>query len=306
MSYARDIGEGGPRYIQWSARTANRPHSTPSHSPVNRRAGPAADLPLFDDDVLRIVPGSHLRPATDAEDSVLRRESDWGKTHCHASLPGELHVQLRAGDGVACECSERPCALCSPLISHRLLPTDVSPTILHWGSSYTPRMRRTIHGGFSVGMTSVCRPALLRHLSGSALEKFERWHARSQHLVELEEATLRAALSGSQEQYRAAMAELVPGARGTHGRRHSTVLLSKAARRIKAINEHPQLRQALAEAVESSGGLSLLPEMREGQGLVEPEGYVEETDDPFLLRNHPTTCVLRQACFLIRRLCDVR
>ena len=33
----------------------------------------------------------------------------------------------------------------------------------------------TIHGGFTVGMTTVCRPALLRHLGGSAREKYERW-----------------------------------------------------------------------------------------------------------------------------------
>ena len=161
----------------------------------------------------------------------------------------------------------------------------------------------TIHGGFTVGMTTVCRPALLRHLGGSAREKYERWEvsavvravglllglpgflhsavyllcgcclsmrtllalscsalalaalpllyslllrrcrrwlcpqARSQQLVGLEEATLRAALSGSQERYHAAMADLIPGARGLYGRRHSTVLLSKAVRRIKTINE---------------------------------------------------------------------
>ena len=93
-------------------------------------------------------------------------------------------MQLRAGDGVA----------------------YVSPTILHWGSSYTPTMRRephdlliwvaffqrvpamivrtgTIHGGFTVGMTTVCRPALLRHLGGSAREKYERWEVSAFVLV---------------------------------------------------------------------------------------------------------------------------
>ena len=72
------------------------------------------------------------------------------------------------------------------------------------------------------------------------LRRCRRWlcrQARSQQLVGLEEATLRAALSGSQERYHAAMADLVPGARGMYGRRHSTVLLSKAVRRIKTINE---------------------------------------------------------------------
>ena len=72
------------------------------------------------------------------------------------------------------------------------------------------------------------------------LRRCRRWlcpQARSQQLVGLEEATLRAALTGSQERYHAAMADLVPGARGMYGRRHSTVLLSKAVRRIKTINE---------------------------------------------------------------------
>ena len=150
-------------------------------------------------------------------------------------------------------------------------------------------MRRTIHGGYSVGMTSVCRPALLHHLTGSAREKFESWHTRSQRLVGVEEEALRAALRGSRACYHAAMAKVVPGPRGTHGQRHNSILLSKVARRIKVINDHPNLRQALADALDSSGGASLMPEFREGQGLVEPEGYVEATDDPFLLRSHPTT-----------------
>ena len=138
-------------------------------------------------------------------------------------------------------------------------------------------------------MTSVCRPALLRHLTGSAREKFERWHTRSQRLVGAEEEALRAALRGSRARYHAAMAKVVPGPRGTHGQRHNSILLSKVARRIKVINDHPHLRRALADALESSGGTSLVQEFREGQGLVEPDGYMETTDDPFLLRSHPMT-----------------
>ena len=82
--------------------------------------------------------------------------------------------------------------------------------------------------------------ALQSLVSTSLKRRCRRWlcpQARSQQLVGLEEATLRAALSGSQERYHAAMADLVPGARGMYGRRHSTVLLSKAVRRIKTINE---------------------------------------------------------------------
>ena len=120
-----------------------------------------------------------------------------------------------------------------------------------------------------------------------------RWlcpQARSQQLVGLEEATLRAALSGSRERYHAAMADLVPGARGMYGRRHSTVLLSKAVRRIKTINEHPKLREILAEAVSSAGGLSIFTDDLERQfGTVKGimDEYVQETDDPFLRESQP-------------------
>ena len=86
------------------------------------------------------------------------------------------------------------------------------------------------------------------------------------------------------------MADLVPGARGMYGRRHSTVLLSKAVRRIKTINEHPKLREILAEAVSSAGGISIFMDDLERQfGTVKGimDAYVQETDDPFLRESKP-------------------
>ena len=46
-SYANDIKETGPRYIQWN-------------------------LSLYDDEVLWVVPGSHVRAASPEEDACLR------------------------------------------------------------------------------------------------------------------------------------------------------------------------------------------------------------------------------------------
>eukprot|EP01051_Picozoa_sp_SAG22_P006719 SAG22_NODE_450_length_10398_cov_8.760171_2_plen_322_part_00 len=134
-SYTADIHEGGPRYLQWN-------------------------VSLYDDDVLRVVPRSHLRPATEAEDRIMRRESQdpYGVTHCHVPLPGEVVADLKAGDGVV----------------------YVSPTILHWGSSYTSKLRRCIHGGYSVGMTSSTgmMGPFLPHLSDASRALFIGWRDR--------------------------------------------------------------------------------------------------------------------------------
>ena len=94
MGYAEDIRENGPRYVQWN-------------------------LTLYDDDVLWVVPGSHLRPNTPEEVEQLRRND-------RAPLDSGVQTHLAAGDGVA-----------------YILP------ILHWASSYSTRLRRVIHGGFS-------------------------------------------------------------------------------------------------------------------------------------------------------------
>ena len=88
---------------------------------------------------------------------------------------------------------------------------------------------------------------------------------------------------------------------------------------MRYVGQHPKLREILAEAVSSAGGLSIFMDDLERQfGTVKGimDEYVEETDDPFLreskpfpplpiflirltstafvataVRNHPTTCV---------------
>jgi hypothetical protein len=197
-SYANDIKETGPRYIQWN-------------------------LSLYDDEVLWVVPGSHVRAASPEEDACLRSGGvATGRGACREPLPGALQVHLRAGDGVAYS----------------------SPAILHWGSRYGDRKRRTLHGGYCVpGFGYSSGTPFLPLLSSSAQACFRRWEERHAHQVDAEERALRslllpaaaAAAAGDagprREEFNALVDALVPG-RGVAGRAHSIVLLSKAARRI--------------------------------------------------------------------------
>ena len=76
------------------------------------------NIPLYDDDVLWVVPGSHRRPNTAAEDRQLAENA-------RAPLPGGVQVRLKAGDGVV-----------------------YSNLILHWPSDYSTKLRHTIHLGY--------------------------------------------------------------------------------------------------------------------------------------------------------------
>lgn len=88
-----DLLANAPGYVQWN-------------------------IPLYDDDVLWVVPRSHLRINTDEENRLL-------KENPRQPLPDSIPVKLNAGDGVV-----------------------YTNTILHWGSNYSPKLRRTIHLGY--------------------------------------------------------------------------------------------------------------------------------------------------------------
>ena len=175
QSYADDILENGPRYVQWN-------------------------IPLYDDDVLWVVPKSHIRRNTEEENSQLTKDN-------RAPLASGVQTHLNAGDGVA-----------------YILP------ILHWGSNYSTKLRRTIHGGFS-DFSHYPDLSYLKHLSATAQNTFTRWDQHSQKKLGQTEAALRAAMQKDGAAYRAALNALHPG-RGPKGRLHSTLFLSKAARRI--------------------------------------------------------------------------
>ena len=111
-----ELAETGPRYLQWN-------------------------LPLYDDDVFWVVPGSHRRLNTPEEDRRLRDDP-------RSPLPGGMPVKLEAGDG---------------LIYYH--------SMLHWGSNYSTKLRRTVHGGISVHAMPR-DPGFTRHLSPSSAAAF--------------------------------------------------------------------------------------------------------------------------------------
>jgi hypothetical protein len=144
QSYHGDISESGPRYIQWN-------------------------LALHDDEVLWVVPGTHVLAASTEQDACLRQAGlGGGRGEARLPLPGAVQVKLRAGDGVA----------------------YTSPGILHWGSSYGTKLRRTIHGGYTVmGYNDSLH--FMPHISKEAQACFRRWEQRNRDFVDREEGLFR-------------------------------------------------------------------------------------------------------------------
>ena len=172
LGYIDDIVETGPRYVQWN-------------------------LSLYDDSVLWVLPGSHLRVNSEAENAQLLADPK-------VPLPGAVQTHLNAGDGVV-----------------YILP------ILHWGSNYSRKMRRTIHGGFS-NYTHYPMSDYIEYLSPEIQDRFDRWHARSNQMEEWCEEALRAAIEKDGIGYHTALEKLHPD-RGEKAKILSTVFLCKAA-----------------------------------------------------------------------------
>ncbi|MBM3262145.1 MAG: phytanoyl-CoA dioxygenase family protein [candidate division Zixibacteria bacterium] len=182
-AYLLDLAENGPRYVQWN-------------------------ISLYDDDVLWVVPGSHLRINTEAEDRSILADPK-------APVPGGVQTHLKGGDGVV-----------------YILP------ILHWGSNYSTQLRRTIHGGYS-NYTAYSNLAFVHHLSPESRAAFERWAARTERMKDHTEAALRAVIRRDGPAYLEALDRIHPG-RGEQGKRLSTVYLCKAAFFIY-LAKHPGL-----------------------------------------------------------------
>lgn len=180
-----DMMANGPGYVQWN-------------------------IPLYDDRVLWVVPGSHRRATTEAENRQLRENPK-------APLPGGVPVELKAGDGVV-----------------------YTNFILHWGSDYSARLRRTIHLGYQalggplfryfhlwwdLGFTQNLPPRLRAH--------FERWARLLVRERDRIEAIFRAMLKKDAPAFRAALATLHPG---EQGRMTCAMLLSKIAKKLRDLS----------------------------------------------------------------------
>ena len=177
------------------------------------------NLCLYDDDVLWVIPGSHARLNTAQEDEMLG-------TNPGVPFPNSAQTHLSAGDGVV-----------------YILP------ILHWGSNYSTKMRRTIHGGFST-YTQYENTSYVKHLSAPAQATFERWIQQSDQMLGNTVAALRGAIQKDPAAYRTGLEKLHPG-RGEQGQMLSTIYLSKVANRVYALKhldldspEHIGIRNA--------------------------------------------------------------
>ena len=194
QGYIEDIRENGPRYLQWN-------------------------IPLYDDNVLWVVPGSHLRVNTEEENRQLLADP-------RVPLPGGVQTHLNAGDGVV----------------------YITP-ILHWGSNYSRKMRRTIHGGFC-NFTKYEDLSYTGRLSPSAQATLKRWDRRSERMRVHTESALRAAIEKDGPAYHAAMEKFHPG-RGEKGKMLTTVFLCKAACFIHLRKSHNA--EGIPDALRRSG-----------------------------------------------------
>ena len=183
QGYAEDILENGPRYIQWN-------------------------IALYDDDVLWVVPGSHVRFATEDEQAQLNTDRT-------VPLPNAVQTHLKAGDGVA----------------------YITP-IFHWGSNYSTRLRRTLHGGYS-NFSDYPDMRYSEYLSAAARDTFRRWEEQSERCRGLTETALRSVLAGDGAGYLAGLDKLQPGI-GDKGKWILTAFLCKAACYINVLR-NPEL-----------------------------------------------------------------
>lgn len=182
--YVGDFLDNGPRQVQWN-------------------------IPMYDDSVLWVMPGSHRRLNTEEENAQLLKNN-------RAPLKGALRVELEAGDGVV----------------------YASPMILHWASDYSRKMRRTLHGTYGIH-TIYSDLSYTEHLSEPARATFQRWSERSEGMKDLTEAVLRSAIERDAEGFRDKMEQLRPGA-SERGKMLFTVYLAKAACHIY-YHKHPEL-----------------------------------------------------------------
>ena len=175
-----DLVENGPRYTQWN-------------------------VPMYDDSVLWVVPGSHRRRNTQQENSEFMED-------LKKPVTGGIPVELNAGDGVV-----------------------YSNFLLHTGSNYMTKKRRTLHGGHAI-FGNYPELGFIDNLAPWAREKFEESVVNSNRDKDATENTLRAVINKDPDGYRKGLESIQPGA-GPAGKTVLTIYLSKAVIHIMALND---------------------------------------------------------------------
>ncbi|MCY3899919.1 MAG: phytanoyl-CoA dioxygenase family protein [Caldilineaceae bacterium] len=188
----KDLRENGPKYVQWN-------------------------IPLYDDDVLWVVPGSHLRLNTEDENRSLSADP-------RRTVPGGIPVELNAGDAVV-------------YINY----------LLHWGSNYSPKTRRTIHGGHTI-FPYYPDISFAEFLSPGGRASFRQWDGKSAALQDLTEIALREALNGNADAYFDALEALQPGV-GEGGKMVLTIYLSKAVLHLQVVKHENGDSEAGSDAL---------------------------------------------------------
>ncbi|MCZ6677586.1 MAG: phytanoyl-CoA dioxygenase family protein [Candidatus Poribacteria bacterium] len=184
------------------------------------------NIPLYDDRVFWIVPKSHRRPNTPAEQHHLL-------TDARAPIPGGIPVELSAGDGV--------------VYTH---------VLLHWGSNYSTRLRRTIHLGYRafggdvypMGDHFYWNLGFTKHLSQRSRARFEHFFQLHQQQCDLIESTFRAILNRDADGFLNGLVKLHPG---TEERMVCVVYLSKLADKTRTLKNPDIINLSLEERIDA-------------------------------------------------------
>ena len=186
------------------------------------------NIPLYDDSVFWVVPGSHARPNTTEEHQRLLKNAQ-------EPMPGGMPVELKAGDGI--------------VYTH---------FILHWGSNYSAKLRRTIHLGyralggpvFPVVNAYYWKLEFTKSLPQKIRDRFQEFSRLHQERGDVMEYTLRAILSGDRAAFMEGLETLHPG---TEGRMVCVALLSKWVDKLRTLKSRDILKLPPEEQTDAIG-----------------------------------------------------
>ena len=181
------------------------------------------NVALYDDDVFWILPQSHKQPSTEVQRRQLLLDP-------RSPLEGGVPAKLQAGNAI------------------------VYPNLMmHWGSKYTSRFRRTIHMGYRSFNAEIFpylhqldwyhQDEFMRHVSADArvgLMRSAELYNRERDQIE---RTYRAMVAGDKSAFLSDLAQLHPG---ELGRMVSVVLLCRIANKVVKLHQ-PEIAKLSVE-----------------------------------------------------------